>query len=81
MPANHLNHMEGIRSVAAQYQLKNIWNIDVSGIFYRMGPRRPYLSFCEVRSEARGTELSKHKERAAAVLACSAGGIRILPAR
>ena len=37
---NHLTKMEEIRQIASQYDVSNINNMDGSGLFYRMGPRR-----------------------------------------
>ena len=53
--------------------------MDESGLFYRMGPSRTYLSGSESRKNTRGTEMTKHKERVTVVLACNADGSIFLP--
>ncbi len=37
--------MVELRIVTSNYWLKNIYNVNVTGLFYRMGPRKSYLSF------------------------------------
>ena len=79
LPADHAERMQEIREVSAQYQLKNIWNMDESGLFYRNGPRRSYLTSNENRSETRGTELQTHKQRVSIVMAVNADGSHSFP--
>ena len=63
LPANRSEGMAEISSIAQGYQLRNIYNMDKSGLFYRMRPRISYLSPDEKRKEVRGTELQRHKFR------------------
>ena len=44
LPANHSERMAEIRSIAQGYSIRNIYNMDESGLFYRMCPRISYLS-------------------------------------
>ena len=44
LPDNHTARMEEIREIAAEYDVSNIYIMDESGLFYRMLPRRTYLS-------------------------------------
>ena len=46
--------------------------MDESGLFFRMDPRKSYLSKEDDRSAIRGTEFNKHKDRVTMVLACIA---------
>ena len=78
---NHLTRIEEIRQIASEYDVSNIYNMDESGLFYRMGPRRTYLSGEKSSAEVRVTEFNKHKERVTVVLYCNADGNHVLPPR
>ena len=39
LPRNHVERMMELRTVTGNYPQKNIYNMDESGFFYRMGPR------------------------------------------
>lgn len=41
LPAGHTEKMKELRYIAAEYEARNMYSVDESGIFYRMGPRRP----------------------------------------
>ena len=60
--------MEKIRDIAKHYHVSKIYNMDESGLFYRMGLQRMYLSASEQHDAFRHTEFGKHKERVAIVL-------------
>ena len=79
LPALHAERMNELRQIVSEYEVRNVYNMDESGLFYRMGPRRSYLSANERRSQTRGTEFNKHKERVTIVLSCNADGSHILP--
>ena len=79
LPSSHVERMEQIRDIAKHYHVSNIYNMDESGLFYRMGPQRIYLSGFEQRDAVRGTEFGKHKKRVTIVLACDADGTHVLP--
>ena len=63
LPANHAQKLIEIRAVADTYQLRDIYNVDESGLFYRMGPSRSYLDGSEDRATVRGTTMQKTKLR------------------
>ena len=73
--------MEILRAISAQYHPRHIWNMDESGLFFRMGPQRSYLTGAEVRQETRGIQFGKHKDRITVVLACNSDDSHILPVR
>ena len=78
-PEDHVAHMEEIRRVTMEYSASNIYNMDESGLFFRMGPRKSYLLQSEIRSEARGTKLQKNKNRVTTVYCVNADGSHKLP--
>ena len=74
LPNNHASAMANVSSVSSQCELRNIWNMDESGLFFRTGPIRSYLPASESRSQIRGTEFGKYKDTVAIVLAHNADG-------
>ena len=54
-------HMEEIRTAVDNYTTKMVYNMDETGLFYRLGPNRSYLLASEDRRNIRGTELQKCK--------------------
>ena len=68
LPTNHEECMERLRSVSQNYPLRCIYNMDESGLFYRMGPRRSYLAPSESSRTVRGTDLQRNKARISIVL-------------
>ncbi len=66
--------MEELRSLASKFDVNNIYNQDESGLLYRMGPNRPYISSSESRSEIRGTSFQKRKQRITTVYCVNATG-------
>ena len=64
LPPNRVSTLAGLRAISFQYELGNIWNMDESGLFFRMGSNRSYLSAFESRSQVCGTEFGKYKDRA-----------------
>lgn len=58
LPAGTANWMEQIRMKAPKFHLFNIYNMDESGLLYRMGPRRSYLTGEECRSDKCATYFS-----------------------
>ena len=81
LPGNHTQRMAEIQDIASQYSLSNIYNMDESGLMYRMGPRRSYLSGNENPSTTRGTDLQKYKARITIVLCVNADGSHSVPVR
>ena len=62
---------EGLRKVreaCQEYELANIFNVDETGIFYKLLPNRTHLSQAENRKTARGTKGMKAKYRVSAYM-------------
>lgn len=66
--------MEAIRQACAKYKVENIFNVDETGIYYRLLPKRTYLSRTENRKTARGTKGMKAKDRVSAYMCTNATG-------
>lgn len=79
LPERHAEQMQQLQLIAADYDASNIYNVDESGLFYRMGPNRTYLTASENRAAVRGTDFLKHKSRVTIVLSCNSDGSHILP--
>ena len=78
LPVGTDDRMIEIRDVLSQYDPKNIYNMDESGLFYRLGPSRTYLAANESRNDTRGTELQKHERRFSIVMWVNSDGSHIL---
>ncbi len=59
LSVDHEERMEHIRNMAAVYDLENTYNQNESGLLYRLGPNRSYFTGNEIRSNVRGTSVSK----------------------
>ena len=79
LPIDHAERMREVREISSQYRLKNIWNMDESGLFYHNGARRLNLSNDENRSETRGMGRQAHKQRVWIVMAVNADGCHSFP--
>ena len=79
LPVDASARMQEIRDITSEYELKNIYNMDESALFYRMGPRQTYLTDDEDRNTTRGTDLQKHKRRVSIVMCTNADGSHIVP--
>ena len=55
--------MEEIRKECKNYQLENIYNVDETGIQWKIMPKRMYLSTDETRQTVRGTKDMNFKDR------------------
>ena len=73
LPRNHEERSE-ISSIASAYPLLTIYNMDESGLFYRLRPRMSYLSLEEIHATVWGTELQRHKNRISIVLYVNGDG-------
>ena len=51
--------MAEIRSTVSEHPLSMVYNLNATGLFYRMGPICTYLLQAEDRRATRGTELQK----------------------
>ena len=81
LPVGHAEYMSSIQEITKQYSASNIYNMDESGLFCSIAPRKTYLTGCENPRETRGTSLTKHEDRITIVLACNADGFHYLPPR
>lgn len=73
------NDMEAIRAACLNYDIGNIFNVDETGIFFRLLPHRTYLSTSENRKTARGTKSMKAKDRVSAYMCTNATGTGKVP--
>ncbi len=81
VPSNYEQRMEEIQSVSANYQLRNIYDMDESSLFYRTSPRTSFTLPSEKARTVRGTELQKQKVPISIVLSCNADGSYTFPVR
>ena len=77
--SHYKQEMQRIRAVMAQYEPKNIYNEDESGLLYRAIPNRTYLMENESRRDERGTSLMKQKDRISIVFCTNSTGSHKLP--
>lgn len=66
--------MRELRVQLINYDPKNIFNMDETGLFYRAMPSRTYLAYNESRKTVRGTKALKAKDRVTLVLCVNADG-------
>lgn len=71
--------MEAIRAACLNYEIDNIFNVDETGIFFRLLPKNTYLSTSENRKTARGTKSMKAKDRVSAYMCTNATGTGKVP--
>ncbi len=73
------SRMSKIRHLMQQFEPRNIYNEDETGLLYRMIPTRTYLSQAEESQTVRGTSQMRRKERITAVLCTNMDGSHKLP--
>ena len=71
--------MEAIRLTCLDYDMENIFNVDETGIFFRLLPKRTYLSIAENRKTARGTKAMNAKDCVSAYMCTNATGTGRVP--
>ncbi len=71
--------MAEIRQIMSKYDASNIYNVDESGLLFRLGLNRTYLSPTEFRQLTHGTTFQKRKERLTTVYYTNATGSHKLP--
>ena len=59
--------------------MENIFNVDEEDIFFRLLPKRTYLSRAENRKTAMGTKAMKAKDRVSAYMCANATGTGMVP--
>ena len=79
LPLDYLQRMEELQTVAVQDPLKNIYEMDESGLFYRVWRRKSYLAPNKDPRHARGAELQRHKSRITIVLCVKSDGSYSVP--
>eukprot|EP00968_Pinguiococcus_pyrenoidosus_P010942 scaffold876_cov243-Pinguiococcus_pyrenoidosus.AAC.1 len=72
-----LTGMEAVRRKCSEYSLDRIFNVDETGLFYKLLPKRSYLGETEDRKTARGTKEMKAKDRITALICTSADGSKV----
>ena len=66
--------MDDIRALCAKYPARFIFNVDKTGLQWKLLPRRTYLSTSEGRKTARGSKSVYLTDRLSAVMCCHADG-------
>lgn len=66
--------LEAIRQKCEKYDTENIYNVDETGLQYKLMPKRTYLSMKENRKTARGTKDMHFKDRISAFMCANASG-------
>ena len=70
--------MELIRAAVQEYGLEFVYNMDETGLFFRLLPNRAYVKKEEARS-ARGSKLMKAKDRVTLYVTTNGTGTDLLP--
>ena len=71
--------MENLRQKLASYELKLIFNMDETGLFFKMLPRTTYLSSKEDCATTRGTKGMRSKDRLTVLVCSNADGSLKVP--
>ena len=66
--------MEAVRKACKDYPARNIFNVDETGIQYKLMPRRTYVCSFEDRKTLRGTKGMTFKDRVSAIVCSNADG-------
>lgn len=66
--------MEAIRQMCEKYEVDLIYNVDETGLQWKLMPKRTYLSTSENRKTARGTKDMHFKDRLSAFMCTNASG-------
>ena len=68
-----------IREDLREYDAEHIYNVDETGLFYKLLPRRTYVGVHEDRKSLRGVKAMKAKDRVTAFVCTNASGTKKLP--
>ena len=68
-----------VRQELAKYAPDNIYNVDETGMFYRLLPRQSYVTKTENKKTVRGTKAMDAKDRLTAYIATNASGTHKIP--
>ena len=66
--------MEEVRALCEKYPARFIFNVDETGLQWKLMPRCTYLSVSEDRKTARGSKSMYFKDRLSAYMCCNADG-------
>jgi hypothetical protein len=66
--------LASLRELMAGYDPDHIYNVDETGLFYRLLPRRTYTSLLESKKSVRGTKGMKAKDRLSIYICTNATG-------
>lgn len=73
------SRMRKIRELCFKYDLKNMYNVDETGLFYKLLPKRTYLSRAMSRKTVRGNKDMKSKGRMSLYVCVNADGSLKVP--
>lgn len=71
--------MEEVKSACGNYRLENIFNVDETGLFFKLLPRRTYIMASESRKTVRGTKDMTAKDRLTLYVCTNATGSAKVP--
>lgn len=71
--------MSELRKRLSSYDVENVYNVDETGLFYKLIPRRTYILACENKNTLRGTKGMGAMDRITAYACTNADGSRNLP--
>lgn len=71
--------MQAVRDACKSYEIGNIFNVDETGLFFKLLPKRTYLASSENRKTARGTKDMKAKDLLSAYMCTNATGSGKVP--
>ena len=78
-PTSVSSRMEELRTIMTNFEPKNIYKEDETGLLYRMIPTRTYMAAEEEAHDTRGTSCMRRKERITAVFCANADGSHKIP--
>ena len=70
--------IQKLHDIIAEYDLDNVYNIDETGLFFKLLPNRSYIEVEKARA-ARGSKLMKAKDRVTLYVATNATGTDLVP--
>lgn len=69
--------MTKLREALTKYDAKCIFNVDETGLFFKLLPRRTYICAYENRKSVRGTKAMRAKDRVTAYVCTNATGVKV----
>ena len=74
--AAHEEDMEKLRSKTKEYDSKNLYNVDETGLLYSVIPSRSYLAGKENCANVRGASLRRNKQHVTIIVCANVEGSR-----